>query len=171
MKKIFVTVLAFAMAVSTLTACARSGDKASASPSPSGEVHALGETTPVPSMEVESSPVAQPVTAVPKSEVSAAPTAKATAKPAAQSTAKPAAKASAAPTTQATPAPQANLKETAQKYVGSSVGALYAAIGSPKSSDYAPSCLGDGEDGQLYYTGFTVATYREGGSETVNAVY
>jgi hypothetical protein len=47
---------------------------------------------------------------------------------------------------------------------------LYAAIGSPVSSDYAPSCLGDGDDGNLYYEGFTVYTYRENGEETVTYV-
>ena len=47
------------------------------------------------------------------------------------------------------------------------VSELYALIGQPKSSDYAPSCMGDGEDGCLYYDGFTVYTYREGESEVV----
>lgn len=61
-------------------------------------------------------------------------------------------------------------KATAAGYVGSDVSALYAAIGRPASSDYAPSCLGTGEDGNLYYDGFTVYTYRENGSETVQYV-
>lgn len=48
---------------------------------------------------------------------------------------------------------------------------LIAAIGEPESSDYAPSCLGEGEDGNLYYDGFTVYTYRDtDGQETVNYV-
>ena len=34
-----------------------------------------------------------------------------------------------------------------------------------------PSCLGEGEDGNLYYDGFTVYTYRDvDGSETVSYV-
>ena len=37
----------------------------------------------------------------------------------------------------------------------------------PSGSSYAPSCLGPGEDGELYYDGFTVATYREGDKEIV----
>ena len=41
---------------------------------------------------------------------------------------------------------------------------------SPESSDYAPSCLGEGEDGNLYYDGFVVYTYRENGTETVEYV-
>lgn len=61
-------------------------------------------------------------------------------------------------------------KATAAGYVGADVSALYAAVGRPASSDYAPSCLGTGEDGNLYYDGFTVYTYRENGSETVQYV-
>ena len=34
-----------------------------------------------------------------------------------------------------------------------------------------PSCIGDGEDGLLYYNGFTVTTYRENGKETVQDAY
>ena len=44
---------------------------------------------------------------------------------------------------------------------------LYAQIGEPESADYAPSCMGDGEDGMLFYDGFIVYTYREGDVETV----
>ena len=47
----------------------------------------------------------------------------------------------------------------------------YDAIGKPNSSEYASSCIGDGEDGLLYYNGFTVTTYRENGKETVQDAY
>ena len=50
------------------------------------------------------------------------------------------------------------------------VAALYAAIGEPEDSSYASSCLGPGDDGELYYQGFTVATYREGEKEIVRDV-
>ena len=70
----------------------------------------------------------------------------------------------AAPAEQAAPAETASL-ETALKYVGKDVSKLYAAIGKPTSSEYASSCIGDGEDGLLYYDGFTVTTYRENGKE------
>lgn len=60
--------------------------------------------------------------------------------------------------------------EKAEACVGQGVDALYAAIGEPNSSDYAPSCLGEGEDGILYYDGFSVYTYREGESERVDTV-
>ena len=55
--------------------------------------------------------------------------------------------------------------------MGSSVDALYAAIGKPLSSNYASSCNGPGEDGELSYNGFVVYTYRENGVETVVAVW
>lgn len=70
------------------------------------------------------------------------------------------------------PAPEqpAATRETASAYIGRSVSSLIAAIGSPNGSDYAPSCLGDGEDGELFYDGFTVYTYRVNGTETVQDV-
>ena len=42
--------------------------------------------------------------------------------------------------------------------------------GEPLERNYAPSCLGGGEDGELVYEGFTVYTYREGDRETVTDV-
>ena len=74
------------------------------------------------------------------------------------------------PVTETAPAETASL-ETALKYVGKDVSKLYAAIGKPNSSEYASSCIGDGEDGLLYYNGFTVTTYRENGKETVQDAY
>ena len=50
------------------------------------------------------------------------------------------------------------------------VSVLYEKIGEPSDADYAPSCLGGGEDGNLYYDGFTVYTYRENGEETIRDV-
>ena len=61
-------------------------------------------------------------------------------------------------------------KETAQSYIGKSASSMIAAMGSPISSQYSPSCMGDGEDGELYYNGFTVYTYRENGQEKVTDV-
>ena len=58
-------------------------------------------------------------------------------------------------------------KAIAMTYINQPVSALYAAIGTPISSDYAPSCLDDGEDGNLYYDGFVVYTYRDGDSEVI----
>lgn len=50
---------------------------------------------------------------------------------------------------------------TAQEMIGEDVSSLTAAIGEPENSSYASSCLGPGEDGELYYNGFTVYTYRD----------
>lgn len=61
-------------------------------------------------------------------------------------------------------------KELAESCVDKSVEELYELIGEPESSDYAKSCLGPGEDGNLYYDGFIVYTYREGDVETVHYV-
>ncbi len=61
--------------------------------------------------------------------------------------------------------------EQARALEGESVDALIAAVGEPLSrEDYAPSCLGDGEDGIWHYDGFDVYTYREGENESVYAV-
>ena len=62
----------------------------------------------------------------------------------------------------------ADLKALAESCIDKDVSELYALIGQPNSSDYAPSCLVQGgEDGMLYYDGFVVYTTREGDVETV----
>lgn len=64
--------------------------------------------------------------------------------------------------------PVADLKALAESCIDKDVSELYALIGEPESSDYAPSCLVEGgEDGMLYYDGFVVYTTREGDVETV----
>ncbi len=69
------------------------------------------------------------------------------------------------------PAPPVNeMLETAKTFIGKTTPELFDAIGTPDSSDYAPSCLGPGEDGNLYYDSFTVYTYRENGVETIRIV-
>ena len=55
----------------------------------------------------------------------------------------------------------------ARAYIGRSASSMIADIGSPTSSQYSPSCMGDGDDGELYYGDFTVYTYREDGQEQV----
>lgn len=105
-----------------------------------------------------------------------------TSKPSAStSTSKPAASAPASKPAQSKPAasapaetkPAEPAKPTAAQasgYVGSSASALESALGAPTSKSYSPSCMGEGEDGIWTYDGFTVYTYKEGGSETVEAV-
>ena len=103
-----------------------------------------------------------------------------TSKPSA-STRKPEASAPASKPAQSKPAasapaetkPAEPAKPTASQasgYVGSSASALESALGAPTSKSYSPSCMGEGEDGIWTYDGFTVYTYKEGGSETVEAV-
>jgi len=58
----------------------------------------------------------------------------------------------------------------AQELIGKSADELIAALGEPLERNYGPSCLGDGEDGELVYEGFSVFTYREGEKETVKDV-
>lgn len=98
-----------------------------------------------------------------------------TSKPSA-STSKPAASAPASKPAASAPAetkPAEPAKPTASQasgYVGSSASALESALGAPTSKSYSPSCMGEGEDGIWTYDGFTVYTYKEGSSETVEAV-
>lgn len=62
----------------------------------------------------------------------------------------------------------ASALETAESMKGEPIDALIEAIGQPNDSSYASSCIGDGEDGELYYDGFTVYTYRDtDGTESV----
>jgi hypothetical protein len=68
------------------------------------------------------------------------------------------------------PAPIDEMLETAKTFIGKTTPELFEAIGKPESSDYAPSCLGPGEDGNLYYENFTVYTYRENLVETIRIV-
>ncbi|MBR0040439.1 MAG: hypothetical protein IJP64_03565 [Oscillospiraceae bacterium] len=79
---------------------------------------------------------------------------------------------SAAPTAPAESAPAVDeaMLEAARACIEQDVDALYDAIGEPSGSSYASSCIGPGEDGELYYEGFTVATYREGEREIVRDV-
>lgn len=63
-----------------------------------------------------------------------------------------------------------NKKTLAESCIGKTVQELYALIGEPNNAEYVDSCLGDGEDGNLFYDGFIVYTYREGNTETVEYV-
>ena len=64
--------------------------------------------------------------------------------------------------------PAASKKVLAESCIDKDISELYALIGEPASSDYAPSCLEEGgEDGSLYYDGFVVYTIRVGDVETV----
>lgn len=62
------------------------------------------------------------------------------------------------------------LRATAETFIEKDVKGLIEAVGEPSATDYASSCLGPGEDGELTYGGFTVYTYKEGDSEIVKEV-
>lgn len=66
--------------------------------------------------------------------------------------------------------PNASPAELAESCVGRPIEDLFALIGEPMSSEYAPSCVGDGEDGNLYYEDFIVYTYRENDEDIVQSV-
>ncbi len=51
--------------------------------------------------------------------------------------------------------------QTAASLIDRSVEDVIEAIGEPNDRAYASSCIGEGEDGELYYDGFTVYTYRD----------
>ena len=66
------------------------------------------------------------------------------------------------------PTPAADLKAVAESLIGRPVSELYAAIGQPLASDYAPGCVEpESEDGELIYNGFTVYTVRTATREYV----
>lgn len=58
----------------------------------------------------------------------------------------------------------------AQSFLEKDAADLIAALGEPLERNYASSCIGPGEDGELVYDGFTVFTYKEGDSEIVKGV-
>lgn len=194
MKKWICCLLMAVLAVGMLTACGGAEEKettapavSDAAPAEDEQKEAQEETAPEAPAEPETAPADEPeqpaeaqpqVTEQPKpAETPAAPAkteapaqaAAVTSKPAEQP-AKPAEQTKAEPAPAPEPAKPAASRDTAAGYIGQSVSSLISAIGSPGSSSYAPSCMGDGEDGELHYSGFTVYTYREGGSETVQDV-
>ena len=95
-------------------------------------------------------------------EPTAAPTQAPTEAPVTEATPEPAEETTEAPTE--APAEEDDIQETIDlvlSMVGQPIEDLYAAIGEPTNgSDYTPSCLVDGQDGQLFYDGFTVYTCR-----------
>ena len=123
------------------------------------------DETPTPSEEIQ--PAAAPSEA---SATTSTPVPTATSKPAPTPapTAAPAPTPAPTPTPTPEPTPAADPKTVAMSLIGHSVSELYAAIGQPISSDYAPGCVEpDSEDGELIYSGFTVYTVRTASREYV----
>ena len=102
-----------------------------------------------------------PFAGIPEEPVEEDPVAEPAVEPTAEPTEEP------APT--AEPVVESNDKEVAMSLIDAPIEDLYAAIGEPATpGEYASSCLIDGEDGVLYYDGFTVYTLRYAdGTETV----
>lgn len=132
-------------------------------PKPEGETDPLDAASTGEASSEEEQPAEQPATVAeaPKPEPKPAP------KPDPEPEPEPAEK--PAPVEEA-PTPAAATAEEASAYIGQDVSSLISALGNPVNRSYAPSCLGEGEDGELNYSGFTVYTYREGDSEKVQAV-
>ena len=143
-----VTLLLAAALVLTLAACG-------GSPEDSAQKDPVQSVTPTPEENSDNAPECSPTSSTETTpEATLIPT------PEAQQ-----------PEENTTSQPPADPKAAAEGMVGSDVSALYAAIGYPVSSSYAPSCLGDGEDGELVYDGFTVYTFKDiNGAETVQVV-
>lgn len=156
-----------------------SQDAAPSQEEPSEEPSAPADTAPaasVPPAQVGTprpQPTKAPAVNTPRPVVSSpAPAVSAAAEPPAASAApEPAPEPIPEPTPQPTPTPAASPRDVAVSYIGRSASGLIAAIGQPLARDYAPSCLGSGEGGELIYNGFTVYTYREGTTETVTDVF
>lgn len=168
---------ALALLVS-LSACG--GDNASSSeadptPAPSAAVSSTSEATPTPTPA-----------ATPTAKPTAAPTAKAVSSAAESSQPAPSSEdeepqepeysepSANEPEPEPEPTPEPEPDPTPEPpqanpadYKGSDVSALYSVFGYPNGSDYGPSCLGSGEDGILYYDGFTVYTYRDDSGERI----
>ncbi len=140
-------------------------------PEPPAPTAAPGTEAPATEAPKPTEPPQTPApTAEPTPEQTPEPTAEPTSEPTPEPTPAPTPEPTAEPTPAPTEAPALSADEKmeiAQGYIDRSVEELYAAIGRPDSTDYAPSCMGEGDDGMLFYDGFIVYTYRENGTETV----
>lgn len=171
MRKILSVLLAIALLCAL---CACGGQTQAAPETPAEEktapaVPAAPAPQPEPPAPAPEDPVEEPAEApaepAPQEEPAAAPAA-----PADQPADKPAPAAEPEKPAETPAKPAGDPKAIAQGLVGRPVSELYAAIGQPLSADYAPSCLIDGDDGELTYDGFVVYTERGADYETVYAV-
>ena len=121
--------------------------------------------TPTPSPTPKPTPTPTPT---PKPSPTPTPTPKPTPSPTPSPTPEPTPEPTPAPTPEPTPEPTVDRRAIARGLIGSSVGALYAAIGSPSAAYYSPSCLDlDSNDGELIYDGFVVYTIGAPNNEVV----
>ena len=112
--------------------------------------------SPVPAPSAAPAPSAEPSTA-PSAEPSAAPTAVLPDE-------------ALKPDVTEAPAVKEEALQIAKSFEGKDLSELVAVLGEPLSSEYGPSCLGDGKDGELKYDGFIVYTTQKGSAETITLV-
>ena len=160
MKKLTALISALAL---LLSFCACS-DQAEGTPSESVSPSPAASQGPVLTSETPSAaPTEKTEPSQPGVEPSAVPTEK-------TETPEPSVEPSAAPTETGTGLSTAEMIAIANelKERHAPVSELYAAIGQPNFSDYAPGCLEpDSEDGELHYDGFVVYTVRTATREYV----
>lgn len=181
MKKILPVLIAALALVLLLAACGGNNETAdihvSATMAPTDTPAPTAEPTPEPTDTPE--PTAEPEQTEEPATTEAPENTDAPAEEApapAETTAAAASDPTAAPesTPEPTPEPTAapDNRSIALGMIGQDINALYAAVGSPNSTDYAASCMiVGGDDGILYYDDFTVYTYRYAdGTEFINFV-
>ncbi len=174
MKNVFKKLMLIAMALTLSMSICACGEKDTKGESSDESKVAVEEQTQKP----QEDKAAEEETASPAPTEQAKKEDKATKKPTQQTstpkaqTPAPTPKATPTPTPQPTKAAPAPTADKAAAYIGSSTASLVAAIGQPNSKSYASSCIGDGQDGEWYYNGFTVYTYKDvDGTETVQDVF
>ena len=175
MKNFLSSLLGIMLCILIFSACGSSVDEPgsslleNASPSPSAS--ASPSPTPKPTTKPTSKPTTKP-TASPTVEPTSAP--EPTEAPTLESTPTPIPVSTPAPTPAPTPEPTPEptpVPPSPYDYVGVDINTFYSVFGYPNDSAYGPSCMGDGEDGLLYYSGYVVVTYRDSnGNETVLSV-
>ena len=174
-KRIFTLLLAL-MLCPVFCACGQQAEDAVPTEAPAPAVSAEPAPTPTPAPTAAPSPAATPEpTAEPTPEPTAEPPPEPTPEPTSEPTASGSGRRPGLPDAglhpaepSSTPDPTiAQRREKAILFLEKDVEDLIGELGEPLERSYAPSCLGDGEDGILVYEGFTVYTYREGGRETV----
>ena len=179
MKNFLSSLLGIMLCILIFSACGSSVDEPgsslleNASPSPSAS--ASPSPTPKPTTKPTSKPTTKPTTkptASPTVEPTSAP--EPTEAPTLESTPEPIPVSTPAPTPAPTPEPTPEstpVPPSPYDYVGVDINTFYSVFGYPNDSAYGPSCMGDGEDGLLYYSGYVVVTYRDSnGNETVLSV-
>ena len=183
MKKILIALLVLVMICSFgLAGCGSSGSEETEDAAVTEEQEAVEETAEEVAEEAQDvqEEAVQEAEAVQKEEskAAAAPKTQTESKKASTSTQKAASSTqktqtqAQAPAQQQTTTPEkkTGTKADAESYTGKNLSDFTAEYGQPNSSSYSDSCLGDGQDGEHHYNGYTVYTYTENGEEKIQGV-